>query len=227
MSLSMPPERWRSGKPSIFKPLPGHVIGARLQQRLRGRFSPAERVKRNAVRVQIDLGSNQAVGPIRFHQEGPPHEMNLALLGGAAQEDHAPLQRSLQIGLPGGRKRATLRRSLHPLGSTLSVSRDVACRLQLQGGQRIMMKARPDLGLPATVEVLHSRLKPGLARRSKDGSDVQAQTETADATDGIRELVRPLKARVVIELSVSRQAEGAPMLQQSVSGSLRGDRCRA
>src|SRR3989442_258510 len=87
-----------------------------------------------------------------------------------------------------------------------------------------MMKPSPHLGLPTAVKIFHGGLKPGLPRRSKHGGDVQAQAETADAPHRIRELVRPLKARIVIELGVSRQAEGAPMLQEGIGGSLRGDR---
>src|SRR5437763_1756621 len=65
---------------------------------------------------------------------------------------------------------------------------------------------------------------PRLTRRSKDRGDVQAQAETADPPDGIGELVRSLKARIVIELSVGGQSAGTPMLDEGVGGPSGGDR---
>src|SRR6266566_2797391 len=224
MSLPQPPERSGTRKASTLEPPPGHVIVASMQQRLCGGISPPKGVKSNATPIQIDLGSNQAVGPVRIHPERTSQEVHLTLFRGPAQKDHTPVQRGLQIGLPGGRKRTSRRSSFHPLGGTLAAGGDVARRLQLQGSQRIMMKARPDLGLPAAVEILHGSLKPRLTRRSKDRGDVQAQAETADPPDGIGELVRSLKARIVIELSVGGQSAGTPMLDEGVGGPSGGDR---
>src|SRR5437667_3973876 len=223
MSLSMPPERLTASDASAFEPLSGHVVVASSQQRLRGRFSPPEGVERNPVRIQIDLGSNQAVGPVQIHQEGTPHEVHLTLLRGPTQKDHTPVERSLEVGLPSGRKRTSRRSCFHPLGGALVAGGDVACRLRLQSSQRIVMKACPDLGLPAAVEILHGSLKPRLTRWSKDRGDVQAQAETAHPPQGIGELVCSLKARVVIELSISGQPEGAPMLQEGLGGPPGGD----
>src|SRR6266516_3401830 len=176
MSLPQPPERSGTRKASTLEPPPGHVIVASMQQRLCGGISPPKGVKSNPTPIQIDLSSNQAVGPVRIHPERTSQEVHLTLFRGPAQKDHTPVQRGLQI------------------------------------------------GLPAAVEILHGSLKPRLTRRSKDRGDVQAQAETADPPDGIGELVRSLKARIVIELSVGGQSAGTPMLDEGVGGPSGGDR---
>lgn len=72
--------------------------------------------------------------------------------------------------------------------------------------------ALPDLGLPQCVEALDRVLYPVLERRREHGDDAELQTQAGDAADGVRMLMRSLKHRVVVELSVAGQSVALPPL---------------
>jgi hypothetical protein len=74
------------------------------------------------------------------------------------------------------------------------------------------MEALPDFGLPTPVETLDGSLKTGFSRRGKDGGDAQAQAKPNHPADSLRGAMVPLEAGVVVELDVSRQTEGTPVL---------------
>ncbi len=80
------------------------MVVAGSQERLRGRFSPAECVKINPVRIQIHFGSDETMRPVGVDQEGTAHEVDLTLFGGSTQEDDAAAWRAWEIQFPGGGK---------------------------------------------------------------------------------------------------------------------------
>src|SRR5580698_5752428 len=90
-----------------------------------------------------------------------------------------------------------------------------------------MMKARPDLLLPQTVEVFDDGLKARFQRRRKNGSDAQSQTEAHDAADHIRMIMSALKAYIIVELGEGWQAMALPMgLEGLENKGGRSDSCR-
>lgn len=74
-----------------------------------------------------------------------------------------------------------------------------------------MLEPTPDLLLPAAVEVLSRILHAGFPRGREDGGDAEAGTQPDDASQRITMLMRALKAVVVVELRVGRQAEFPPV----------------
>src|SRR5678815_4272891 len=57
-----------------------------------------------------------------------------------------------------------------------------------------MVEARPDLGLPAAVEVLDGGLEPAFPGRREHGRDVEAQAGPHHAPHRIAMLMRPLRS---------------------------------
>jgi hypothetical protein len=129
----------------------------------------------------------------------------------------------LQIQLPATRKATSCRRRLDPCRLALAVCGHETGRLHLQPWQGVMMKPRPDLGLPETVEAFDGRLEPRLPRRDEDGDYSQTQAGPRHPADGIRVDLCALEDGIVVELGVPRQAHGAPVLAQAFHGNWCGD----
>lgn len=81
---------------------------------------------------------------------------------------------------------------------------------------RRMLEASPHLRLPSTIEAFNSVLEAGLAWRSKDGGDVKQQACTHDTTDHVRELMRLLKDRGIVELGIGRKTKLPPSTQKQL-----------
>lgn len=86
-----------------------------------------------------------------------------------------------------------------------------------------MFKAGPDLGLPTAVEAFDGRLKSHFVRRGEDRSDLEAETESDHAADGVRVLPRSCEAVVVVELSIAWKAHVLPMAEEGLEDELGGD----
>src|SRR2546422_864016 len=174
-------------------------------------FSASKSVESHRVGGQINFDSNQAMEPGFIHQGGMTQQADLTRLGGAPQINQAPLRRLLQIQGPALGKRAARRGRLHALRPALPTRRHKARRAFLQLGQGMMLKARPDLGLPPAIVVFDHGLEAGLSRRRKHRRHLQAQAKPCYPAHGVRKLMRTLKDRVVVELGVVRQAAFPPM----------------
>src|SRR6476620_698077 len=87
-----------------------------------------------------------------------------------------------------------------PGGGALAVRAEIAPGTLVEGGERIMVEASPNLGLPAAVEVFDGGLEPAFPRRREHGRDVEAQAGPHHATNRISMLMRPLEDRAVVEL---------------------------
>ena len=104
----------------------------------------------------------------------------------------------------------------------MAVRAEIAPGTLVEGGERIMVEASPNLGLPAAVEVFDGGLEPAFPRRREHGRDVEAQAGPHHATNRISMLMRPLEDRVVVELSVGRPPELSPVRHQRRHRGFRG-----
>src|SRR5881409_627110 len=83
-----------------------------------------------------------------------------------------------------------------------------------------MLKAEPDLLLPAAIVAFDRGLKATLARWSEHRRHAETQRHAHDAADDIAMLMRSLKACVVVELHIGWQTDGLPVLDERLD-----DRC--
>src|SRR2546425_133231 len=147
------------------------------------RFPSAQRVEANGLGVEIQLAADQAMGPAGIHLEGTTEETDSAGLRGATEEDHQPVGSGLQIRLPRGRERPSGGSGPDASGGALAVGVDIPLGAFLEVGERIMVEACPNLGLPPAVEVFDGGLEPAFVRWHEHGHDVESQARPYDATE--------------------------------------------
>ena len=193
----------------------GQRVGHFPQQRLVGGVTATQGVAAQDPGVEIDHAADQPMRPVGSHGEGPAEQVDGALVAGAPQEDELPLRWGLQVQLPFLRKRSSRGRRVDAGGSTSATGSEVARRLRLQGRERLVLEAGPDLGLPTPVEALDRGLEPVLLHGREDDADAQAQTQAHHAPDHVAVLVGPLEARVVVELGIGGPTHGAPVRGQA------------
>src|SRR6516225_7126031 len=182
-----------------------HVAGF-LDQRLLVRGTAAQGVEADATPLQIHLRPYQAMLPQRVHRKGAPQQPHLPTLVAPSQKDQTPR-----------------RSGFDACRAALPVRDHVAGRLRLYPVQGLMMKPRPDLGLPLAVEAFDRCLETHLPRGNEDRDHSEAQAGPRHPADGIRVDLRPLEGGIVVELGVARQAHRPPVLDQAFHGELCGD----
>src|SRR5229473_8162059 len=101
--------------------------------------------------------------------EGAPEQAHPAGLRGATDEDHHSARLRLQIREPESRERTSRGSRLAAGGGALAVRAEIAPGTLVEGGERIMVEASPNLGLPAAVEVFDGGLEPAFPRRREHG----------------------------------------------------------
>jgi hypothetical protein len=163
---------------------------------------------------EIDLSSDQAMRPVVVDKESMSQEFHLTGLARASQVNDPAAGMRLKIELPRPWKGPAGRSLLDSSVQATAVGGDVSIGLELQSSQRLIMKALPDLGLPAAIETLDSGLESGFSRWSKDRGNAQAQTKPDHTADAIGGAVVSLEAGVIVELDISGKAQGAPVLAQ-------------
>jgi hypothetical protein len=84
--------------------------------------------------------------------EGTAQQADRTRLATAADEDDHPDRMGLQVRPPGGRERPAGGSRLDPGGGALPVGADIAPGTLVEGGERRVVEASPDFGLPATVK---------------------------------------------------------------------------
>jgi len=178
------------------------------------RFPSAQRVEANGLGVEIQLAADQAMGPAGIHLEGTTEETDSAGLRGATEEDHQPVGSGLQIRLPRGRERPSGGSGPDASGGALAVGVDIPLGAFLEVGERIMVEACPNLGLPPAVEVFDGGLEPAFVRWHEHGHDVESQARPYDATEDILPAVATSENHVVVELRVGRPPKLLPVLQE-------------
>jgi len=178
------------------------------------RFSSSQAVEADLFAGEIDFGSNESMGPEGINEVAMAEQFEFTALIGAAQEDDHSPERALQVERPVVRKSASLRSGVEAWCCATTSGVDEAPRAVGQGGEILVLKASPDFVLPAAVVVLDGRLEAGLSRRGEDRSDVELETKSRDASEGIGPLMGALEDRVVVELDVPGKSVFAPVLDE-------------
>src|SRR5918995_6652167 len=187
------------------------------------RLTASQCKKSELFSCEINVGTNQAVGPSRVDDERVAEQADPTAGICPAQVDNAAPRLSLKIESPRVRKPSSTRRSFDTQTSPLTVSHDIFSRLSLHGGQRVEIEALPDFSLPASVKAFDSSLEPSFSWRSKDCGHSQAQAKANDASEGIPKLVSALKTGVVIKLGVGREPETFPVFNEGLDNRMSED----
>jgi hypothetical protein len=180
----------------------------------------AETKAKNGLRAEIDFATDEAVLPMGVHGESVSKEADPALVIGAADEDGLGVgARWERLWRPGEARGSAL---LAVLGFEVMGSHE-AVGTTAQLSPVSVVETGPDFGLPEAVEGLNLVLEAVLAGRSEDGADAQGEAEEGHGAEAIGMVMGAVKTEVVVELSVGRQAVGAPMGQEGVLGELGRD----
>lgn len=142
---------------------------------------------------------------------------------GASQEDDASHGRCLQVERPRVGEGKSSGSVEDELAMSFSGGVDVSAGAFAQVVEGVWEEAIPDFGLPESVEGFDGGLEAGFARRGKDGRDAEAQAQADDASQGIGKIMWSLEAGVVVELSVSGQADEPPVFEEAVEDDVGDD----
>lgn len=180
------------------------------------RIAASQRETLNPVMVELNFATHQSMHPMRVDRDRAAEQADLAVVVSTPQVDEAAGQRTIEVQLPAFRERPArgclLASHSVPRAMGMDVSRGMAHQLwQVGKGE-----ALPHLGLPEGVEALDGVLQAMFERWREDGRHAQCETKAADPPDGIGKLVCPLEAGVVVELSVGRQTQLGPALDQAM-----------
>ena len=192
----------------------GQLIGHLVEQGLFLRCASAQLEEADLSLLEQDITTHQSAHPVRVYQEGASQQGHLTGGIGTAQENELSLGVGLQVESPafgkgpaGGRRFASGRRATTMGGHLLG-------RALLQGGQRRMLEAAPDFGLPQAVVVFDRGLEAGLSRGCKDRHDPQTQAQAHHPANRTGQVMGTLEEGVIVKLDLVGQAPGTPMGDQ-------------
>src|SRR4051794_24605428 len=134
----------RTGR-SVLEAAVGQPIVRFQDLRLALRVLAPQGEEADLVRVQIDLTTNQAVGPDLAQRPGLPQHGDLALGVASPQVDQPARGPLLQLELPAAREGTPVRGGLGPGRPLLEQGSDVPLGMPLQVFQVLVLKAGPDL----------------------------------------------------------------------------------
>lgn len=191
--------------------------------RLGGRLTAAKCKKADEVLIEKDFRSDETMEPMRTNMERAAQQTDRSLIGGSTNENDGTGRMALEVLDPASRKLHPGRRRIDADFRPVSTSSDVTLGSELEIFNGDVLKPSPHFGLPLTIEVLHGRLKARFSRRSEYRNDSKAKRDSHDSAHDITMLMGALKDGVVIELSVMRQAEQPPVIENELKGDRRGD----
>jgi len=177
-------------------------------------FSSPQSIKLNLFGLQINFTPYQPMQPVFIYNQSMAKNIYGPLLSGSTNVYYLPLRMSLQIQLPSFREWAPWWSILNVLGHTTSISRDITIRSNCEIRNILMPKPGPYFRFPPPVIVLNARLKALLSRQSEDRDNPQSQTKSYHTTNRILMLMRTLKSRIIIKLSILWQSYFLPMFSQ-------------
>jgi hypothetical protein len=149
---------------------------------------------------KVHLAAHESMQPTSVHRVGRTEQMHVALIIASADEDHCPLEGDVEVEREAFGKHVAVWGAF-PFGGGLGpVGGYIAMGEGHQACDVGAVVPLPDLALPKGVEAFNGVLKARLARWGEHGNDFQSQTQAADATYGIGELMCPLEDRIVVEL---------------------------
>src|SRR5713101_6409655 len=174
------------------------------------RLTTAKRMETDGLSVEIHVAANEPMRPKGVDPEGTAQQADGAGLRTTADEDDRSDRMGLQVRPPGGREWPPCGSRLDTGGGALAVGADIASGTLVEGGERSVVEANPNLGLPAAVEVFDGGLESTLLRRREDRSDPELQAGPHDAAQRILTVMAPLEDGVVVELGIG----GSPNSRQ-------------
>ncbi len=177
-------------------------------------FSTAQSVEADVVGVEIDLTSDEAVGPERIDREGAAEQVDLTMVIGSSEKDDSAGWMSLKALLPRMREGLPEGSGQDALGGAGACGGNELGGLILKGPKRAMVEALPDLRLPSAVVAFDGGLEARFTRWSEDRSHLQREAQAGNTAEIIGVLVGSLEAGVVIELGIARQADLTPVVDQ-------------
>lgn len=196
------------------------MVGKGVKERLLGGGTAPQGKAADAVMIKVDFAAHQAMEPVLAYGKVLAEQVHVAVLVGAANEDHLSAKRRMQVDLKVLGHRSARRGRFGSLATTSSVRGDGGIRTCLQFAHTAHAVALPDLGLPQTVEALDAVLHPVLQRQHEHRNHPQRQTQATDAAHRVSELVRPLKHGVVVILGIRGQPVTLPAREQAGAGAL-------
>ena len=147
---------------------------------------------------EIDLTAHETVQPVSAGKEALSKHGDTAFIVGSTNKDHRAAQRFGQIEDERTRHRATFRSCLSTFCRTRPMRADVFVGQSLQCLQVGYVVTLPDLGLPQGVEPFDHILHAMLKRRHERRNHSKSQTESADASHCVSEMMCPLEHRAVV-----------------------------
>lgn len=186
------------------------------QQRMVVWITSTQRVETDALMSEVHFAAHESMWPIAIDREGSAEEIDVAVLSAAAQKDHSAFERGAEVELEAFGEAAPLGCEFSAGGGLGAIGCDIACRDARQGFDIGEVVALPDLALPQSIEAFDGILEARLARWGEDRDHSECQTQPADTSDGVRELMRSLEYCGVVKLRISGQPVTAPALNQGL-----------
>lgn len=173
--------------------------------------------------IQVHLRTDHAMNPMTVDGERVSEHVGMSLIVGSSQKDDLTTERFLQVESPSFGEGTASWCRLDASCVPLTRSDDVACRSLLEDVETSVFESRPDLSLPAAVERFDRGLKAGFVGDGEDGRNAQAETQPNDTPDRVAMLARSAESIVVIELSVIREPDFFPVLQEPIHDDFGGN----
>src|SRR5512142_111960 len=198
-----------------MEPAVGQSVGHLLEQGLLAGLPTPESVEPHYLSIEVHLRPDQPMQPLAVHLEPAVQQLHPPQGIGPPNGDDPPPGPGLEVQLPPLGNGAPSRGRLNPIGPVATMGGHEAGRVALQVRQVRVLEPSPDLRLPGPLVALDDRLEPRRAGRAEDRGDPQAQAQPRDPAEGVGMGMRPLEARVVVELAVARQPDRLPVLDQA------------
>ena len=218
--------QWRGANTyrSLLKVFVWELVMDFVEERLLERSTSSESEEPNAVLVEVDFCTNEAVNPEWVDDEGVPEDFDGAAVVCASDEDDFPTRFGLQVEFPIFGEGSAWGSRLDSNGMALPGSGDVSQGSMPEARHPGVVESDPDLGLPASVEAFDVCLETGFVGSGKDWGDAEAQAKANDPADGIGVLSGAGEAVVVVELHEAGQPAGPPVFEQAIDDGFGGDR---
>lgn len=181
------------------------------QERLAVRLAAAECVDFEFVGERVEFAAHQSMRPVLGDLDSVFEQAKRSRVVGAPQKNDPTVAK---VARQNWRIRMAPRRTLDPSGVALAMRGNEATGPRAHAGQALEAVALPNLSLPQMIEAFDLCLKPRFAWRREDRHDAQAQAKVDNPAQSSGCVMGALKAGVVIELRVVRQAASTPMFRQ-------------
>jgi hypothetical protein len=131
---------------------------------------------------QVQLASDQTVGPVSVDRKYMAQEGHFPLVGRSSQIDDLAAYGLSEVQAKTVRHGPTCGQGIFASAMAASEGQDESTRDAAQIPEAGMVEPIPDHLLPSAIEVLDLGLEAGLSGRGEDGSDSQKQAESHDPT---------------------------------------------